>query len=220
MKIVIDTNIWISYLLGSLLQGLDNKILSKEIKIVVSNEMLKELAAVLARPKFKEIISYKQIKELFSLIDGYAVIVDAAGEGIAYHVGGHASWLSNATSVRINLTEPVKQALTADTSEVSLHSIWRDVIQSPTTATNNTVGVADVAYAINDYFWGQTRGVASVLQEMSGAASVMGGGLVPSDTTAGAVEITAQGVTALQEIGRALFIGADGEHQAVWLTID
>jgi len=75
MKIVIDTNIWISYLLGSLLQGLDNKILSKEIKIVVSNEMLKELAAVLARPKFKEIISYKQIKELFSLIDGYAVIV-------------------------------------------------------------------------------------------------------------------------------------------------
>ena len=75
MKIVIDTNIWISYLLGSLLQGLDNKILSKEIKIVVSNEMLKELAAVLARPKFKEIISYKQIKKLFSLIDGYAVIV-------------------------------------------------------------------------------------------------------------------------------------------------
>lgn len=75
MKIVIDTNIWISYLLGSLLQGLDSKILSKEIKIVVSNEMLKELAAVLARPKFKEIISYKQIKELFSLIDGYAVIV-------------------------------------------------------------------------------------------------------------------------------------------------
>ena len=56
MKIVIDTNIWISYLLGNLLQALDNKILSKEIKIVVSNEMLKELAAVLARPKFKEMI--------------------------------------------------------------------------------------------------------------------------------------------------------------------
>ena len=56
MKIVIDTNIWISYLLGNLLQELDNKILSKEIKIVVSNEMLKELAAVLARPKFKEMI--------------------------------------------------------------------------------------------------------------------------------------------------------------------
>lgn len=41
----------------------------------MSNEMLEELAEVLSRPKFKEIISYKQIKELFSLIDGYAVIV-------------------------------------------------------------------------------------------------------------------------------------------------
>lgn len=37
--------------------------------------MLEELAEVLSRPKFKEIISYKQMKELFSLIDGYAVIV-------------------------------------------------------------------------------------------------------------------------------------------------
>ncbi|PIQ46549.1 MAG: putative toxin-antitoxin system toxin component, PIN family [Deltaproteobacteria bacterium CG12_big_fil_rev_8_21_14_0_65_43_10] len=43
MKVVIDTNIWISYLLGSLLQGMDEKILSKEIKVVVSDEMLKDV---------------------------------------------------------------------------------------------------------------------------------------------------------------------------------
>src|SRR3990167_1519618 len=72
--------------------------------------------------------------------DGYAVIEDAAGEGIAYHVGGHAAWSGNATSVRINLTEPVEVALTADTSEVSLHSIFRNVIQHPTAATHTTVG--------------------------------------------------------------------------------
>jgi len=49
MKVVIDTNIWISYLLGSLLQDLDKKILAKEIKIVVSEEMLKELSEVSIR---------------------------------------------------------------------------------------------------------------------------------------------------------------------------
>ena len=43
MKVVIDTNIWIGYLLGSLLQGMDEKILSKEIKVVVSDEMLKDV---------------------------------------------------------------------------------------------------------------------------------------------------------------------------------
>ncbi len=52
MKVVIDTNIWVSYLLGSLLQDLDEEILSKEIKVVVSEEMLKELSEVSSRPKF------------------------------------------------------------------------------------------------------------------------------------------------------------------------
>jgi putative PIN family toxin of toxin-antitoxin system len=75
MKVVIDTNIWVSYLLGSLLQDLDEKILSKEIKVVVSEEMLKELSEVSSRPKFKNIFTTKRIKELFSLLDSYAIVV-------------------------------------------------------------------------------------------------------------------------------------------------
>lgn len=75
MKVVIDTNIWVSYLLGSLLQGIDEKILSKEIKVVVSDEMLKEMSEVSSRPKFKNIFTAKRIKELFSLIDSYAIVV-------------------------------------------------------------------------------------------------------------------------------------------------
>lgn len=75
MKVVIDTNIWISYLLGSLLQGMDEKIISKDIKVVVSEEMLKELSEVASRPKFKNIFTAKRIKELFSLLDGYAIVV-------------------------------------------------------------------------------------------------------------------------------------------------
>ena len=75
MKVVIDTNIWISYLLGSLLQDLDEKILSKDIKVVVSEYMLKELTEVSNRPKFKNIFSAHRMKELFSLLDSYAIVV-------------------------------------------------------------------------------------------------------------------------------------------------
>jgi len=60
MKVVIDTNIWISYLLGGLLKDLDEKLLSKEIKVVVSNEMLKELAEVSNCPKMKRIIFFSK----------------------------------------------------------------------------------------------------------------------------------------------------------------
>ena len=75
MKVVIDTNIWVSYLLGGLLKDLDKKILSKGIKVVVSNEKLKELAEVSNRPKFKNIFTPQRMKELFSLLDGYAIVV-------------------------------------------------------------------------------------------------------------------------------------------------
>lgn len=75
MKIVIDTNIWISYLLGGLLQDIDKKLILREIKVVVSDEMLKELSEVSGRPKFKNIFTAKRIKELFSLLDSYAIVV-------------------------------------------------------------------------------------------------------------------------------------------------
>ena len=75
MKVVIDTNIWISYLLGGLLQRIDEKILSKEIKAVVSDETLKELSEVLSRPRFKNVFTAERIKELFSLLDSYAIVV-------------------------------------------------------------------------------------------------------------------------------------------------
>lgn len=75
MKVVIDTNIWVSYLLGSLLQRIDEKILSREIKIVVSDEMLKELSELVSRPKFKSLFTTKRMKELFALLDSYGVVV-------------------------------------------------------------------------------------------------------------------------------------------------
>ena len=75
MKVVIDTNIWISYLLGSILQDIDEKILSQEIEIIVSEEMLKELTEVSRRPKFKKIFTAGRIKELFALLDSYATLV-------------------------------------------------------------------------------------------------------------------------------------------------
>jgi len=75
MNVVIDTNIWISYLLGGLLEGLDEKIISKKVKVIVSEEMLKELSEVSNRPKFKNIFTDERLKELFSLLDSYAIMV-------------------------------------------------------------------------------------------------------------------------------------------------
>ena len=53
MRVVIDTNIWISFLIGKTLIGLRDAIISGRITILFSEELFAELIEVLQRPKFK-----------------------------------------------------------------------------------------------------------------------------------------------------------------------
>ena len=76
MKAVIDTNIWISFLIGKLLAGLDNYILDGLLEVIISDEQLEEIATVLRRPKFRRHFSTDDIEELLSLLYKSARIVE------------------------------------------------------------------------------------------------------------------------------------------------
>ncbi len=69
IRIVIDTNIWISFLIGKTLSGLSDAIIDNTVKIVFSKELFDELMEVLKRPKFKKYFSEENTKELISLIN-------------------------------------------------------------------------------------------------------------------------------------------------------
>ncbi len=76
MKAVIDTNIWVSFLIGKLLAGLDDYILDGLLEVVMSDEQLEEITTVLRRPKFFKHFSSEDIEEFVSLIYKTSVIVD------------------------------------------------------------------------------------------------------------------------------------------------
>ncbi len=76
MKAVIDTNIWISFLIGKLLAGLNDYILAGPLEVVISDEQLDEITTVLRRPKFRKHFSTDDIEEFLSLIYKTAVIVE------------------------------------------------------------------------------------------------------------------------------------------------
>ncbi|MCG2722582.1 MAG: putative toxin-antitoxin system toxin component, PIN family [Thermodesulfovibrionales bacterium] len=76
MKAVIDTNIWISFLIGKLLAGLDDYILDGLLEVVISDEQLEEITTVLKRPKFRKHFSADDIEEFLSLIYKTSVIVE------------------------------------------------------------------------------------------------------------------------------------------------
>ncbi len=68
VRLVIDTNIWISFLIGKTLAGLSEAIISNNVIILFSMELFEELIEVLQRPKFTKYFSQEDIQEFISLI--------------------------------------------------------------------------------------------------------------------------------------------------------
>ena len=69
IKIIVDTNIWISFLIGKSLKGLQNHIDSQLVRIITCNEQLIELAEVFSKPKIRKYFSNEQIVEFFELLE-------------------------------------------------------------------------------------------------------------------------------------------------------
>ena len=69
MKVILDTNIWISFLLGKRLSILKEIVEMEELDIYVSDHLIAELKDVAFRPKFSGKISLDSILNLFELIN-------------------------------------------------------------------------------------------------------------------------------------------------------
>lgn len=75
-RVVIDTNIWISFLIGKRLSGLHRHICDKQITVIISNIQLRELADVLNRPRIRKYISKELAEEFLELLCEMAVFVE------------------------------------------------------------------------------------------------------------------------------------------------
>ena len=74
-KIVIDTNLWISYLITKGFKRLDNLIYSEQACLVFCQELIDEFIEVAKRPKFKEYFRSEDVKKLLELFDSYGELV-------------------------------------------------------------------------------------------------------------------------------------------------
>jgi len=74
-RIIIDTNLWISFLITNDYTKLDEIILSGNAILVFSQELLDEFLAVARRPKFRRFFSLSDIEDLLETIDEYADLV-------------------------------------------------------------------------------------------------------------------------------------------------
>jgi putative PIN family toxin of toxin-antitoxin system len=67
MKIVIDSNVWISVLINKEVQYFLDRIISKDIEIISSRLQVDEIVSVFKRPKLKKYLTENQINEFFTI---------------------------------------------------------------------------------------------------------------------------------------------------------
>lgn len=69
IKVIIDSNIWISFLIGKSLKDLQKYIDSQKILIITCSEQIQELAEVFQKPKIKKHFTSEQVVEFFELFN-------------------------------------------------------------------------------------------------------------------------------------------------------
>lgn len=75
-KLVIDTNLWISFLISNSFNKLDKFVQTNKVIFVFSNELLTEFLDVISRPKIKKYISETEVNNILHTIHTCAEFID------------------------------------------------------------------------------------------------------------------------------------------------
>ena len=79
-RIILDTNLWINFLISKDFSKLDNRIFSRETILIFSQELLNEFISVVGRPKFINYFSQANIVEILDFIDQQAEFVEVTSD--------------------------------------------------------------------------------------------------------------------------------------------
>jgi len=75
-KIIIDTNLWISFIISNKLSLLDSLIFSGKIRLIFSLELIKEIEATIAKPKLKKYFLSDGLVEMLTMFEPFINLVE------------------------------------------------------------------------------------------------------------------------------------------------
>jgi putative PIN family toxin of toxin-antitoxin system len=79
-SVILDTNLWISFLISKYYSFLDNFVLKGKVKLIFSEELFNEFISIAERPKFKKYFSDSDINQLIQMIDKYGILIKVVSE--------------------------------------------------------------------------------------------------------------------------------------------
>ena len=76
LNLIIDTNLWISFLISNRQDRLDHLLLIERVRILCSLELLDELSATISKPKLKKYFGANALNEMLLTLDPFIDFVD------------------------------------------------------------------------------------------------------------------------------------------------
>lgn len=76
MKVLFDTNLWISFMIGKRLSSLANVLNRQDVEVYVSEQLLDEIRTVISRPKFDNLISKETRYYFFEMVYDVCQVTD------------------------------------------------------------------------------------------------------------------------------------------------
>jgi hypothetical protein len=75
-KVILDTNLWISFLITKNYNFIDKFVENKRVTLIFSKELIQEFLTVATRPKFQKYFTDQDIQKLLRSFDNFAKIIE------------------------------------------------------------------------------------------------------------------------------------------------
>lgn len=75
LKIIIDTNLWVSFIISNKLTLLDSLLITQRVRIMFSKELIEEIASTITKPKLKKYFAANGLEEMLTAFEPFIDLI-------------------------------------------------------------------------------------------------------------------------------------------------
>ena len=76
LKLIIDTNLWVSFIISNKRNLLDPFLLNEEVRLLFSEELIKEIQETITKPRLKKYFKTNALEEMLSKFEPFIDLIE------------------------------------------------------------------------------------------------------------------------------------------------
>ncbi len=76
LKLIIDTNLWVSFIISNKLNLLDSLLFNEEVRLLFSNELITEIQETITKPRLKKYFRKNALEEMLLLFEPFIDLIE------------------------------------------------------------------------------------------------------------------------------------------------